>query len=687
MRLKKDKVRKKKSIMTTLLAAFLVPVAMMVVLGLVSYNTASSAILAKYSESAVSTVSAVGNYCNLVCNSISGKALEMVSNSDLRDYYEKLYRKQDSQAMEAFRGTKTLINNVRSTNGYIYSCSVIPENGSYTTTLTGSMTGSPYTDFEQSAQGRFFEQNPTVKKQWMGYHTYLDGNLSSTPDKYALVFYQKMLKNNTVLVMDIDMKVVNDMLNQMDFGDGSIKALISGDGRETAVVQGKEEAAKEETYFVGSEFFEQSRTAEETGSKSVKIDGSRYVYIYTPVGTTGAMICALIPRSNLLSQVGSIRILTIFMVILAAAAAMVTGGIISNGISKVVKSMTRGLEAVAQGDLSGTFCTGRNDEFKVLTGSLNSMLDSMKLVMLEMKQFGTKVSAMAIDVSDKTGGISSSVRNISIAMDEVAKGVQNQAEETENSNEKMVVFAENINTVTDRTQNMSETADKAREAVDKGRVIVQELSSKSDTTVSLTKVFVEDIDEVQKQSAEIQSFVDMISSIAEQTNLLSLNASIEAARAGESGKGFAVVAEEIRKLADQSKESGDQIREIVKNIAGTTEKTTISAKKTEEMIHEQAVALEHTVEVFGMIHNCVIELTEGIGMIAGRLGKIMTEKDQIQDSIQNISSVSEEVAASAQEVTATLGEQVSVIHALLEEVEALKSDARELEQSIGKFKI
>lgn len=270
------------------------------------------------------------------------------------------------------------------------------------------------------------------------------------------------------------------------------------------------------------------------------------------------MICTLIPQSNVLGQVGSIKYITIFMVILAAGAALVTGFVISTGISKTVREMSGGLAKVAQGDLTQDFTTKRQDEFKELTGSLNAMIESMRGLMRDMKQFGSKVTGLAENVSDKTGVINTSMQDIARAMDEVAGGVQGQAEDTESSNENMISFSENITTVTEKTSHMGQTADKAIEAVEQGRVIVQELSGKSDTTVSLTRVLVDDIDAVQKNSEEIKSFVDVINSIAGQTNLLSLNASIEAARAGEAGRGFAVVAEEIRKLADQSKESGNK---------------------------------------------------------------------------------------------------------------------------------
>ncbi len=690
----------KKSILGTLLVAFMVPVVLMITLGVVSYRTASSGIVDKYKESAQSTVSAVGDYFNLVCTNISNKALEMITNSDVGDYYDKYYGKQESKALETFRSAKSDIGNAKSTNKNIYSCTVIPEAGAYLSTLSGGMTETPMADFSNTAEGQYFAANSTQRNRWMGYQTYLDDNMQSKQEKYAMVYYQKFSKSDAYLVMSLDISVAEKMLGEMDFGKGSVKALVTYDGREVAFEQKtdnpaeadsvsdeKEEAADAKQWFVGSDFYESTKEAEEPGYMDVKINGKKYVYIYTPVGNTKAMICTLIPQSNVLGQVGSIKYITIFMVILAAGAALVTGFVISTGISKTVREMSGGLAKVAQGDLTQDFTTKRQDEFKELTGSLNAMIESMRGLMRDMKQFGSKVTGLAENVSDKTGVINTSMQDIARAMGEVAGGVQGQAEDTESSNENMISFSENITTVTEKTSHMGQTADKAIEAVEQGRVIVQELSGKSDTTVSLTRVLVDDIDAVQKNSEEIKSFVDVINSIAGQTNLLSLNASIEAARAGEAGRGFAVVAEEIRKLADQSKESGNKIHEIVKKIGETADKTTASAREAESMVNEQARALQETVNVFEMIQDCVGELVEGIRLITQRLEESMLEKDKVESSLQNIASVSEEVAASTQEVTATLGEQVSVVQTLKEEVELLRSDALELDKSIERFKI
>ena len=267
----------------------------------------------------------------------------------------------------------------------------------------------------------------------------------------------------------------------------------------------------------------------------------------------------------------------------------------------------------------------------------------------------------------------------------MATGVQTQAKEADNSNCKMSDFAVKIDGVCEGAGDMTNTVDKATSVVEQGRVIVDELNKKSETTVAITKVLVENINDVQERSTEIEGFIDTINSIARQTNLLSLNASIEAARAGENGRGFAVVAEEIRKLADESMQAGKSIKDIVENIRETTRRTTKSAREAETIIFAQATSLEETIQVFGEINSCVENLVDGLKHIADSMQEINGEKEQVQESIHSISVVSEQSAVATEEVTATLDDQVKIVSDLAMDVELLKKEADALDESIGRF--
>ena len=684
-------VGKARKIQNVLISAFMVPVFFIVVLGVVSYRRASDTIVEKYKESSMSAISAESLYFSLLCDTVEVKANEIIIDSNTSGYYEKYYR--SNKAHDSYRNLRNNFIQAVGSVDYIQFYDIIALNGNQFTTRVDSnlLPEDAYDAFLASPEAVYLSD---ARKAWIGNNTYFDQVFGQSDAESGIVLYQKFLKAKALVSLEIKRQSILDALAEMDFGEGSYKAIVTQDGREIGV---RDVLADDgvtmvqqnmtETMFVGNSFYEESRYAEETGSMEINHQGKRYLYVYAPTGATGITLCGLIPYENIMEDAKAIRNITVILVILAVAIALIIGNRIAVSISKTLYEMVDSLEKVAEGDLTTDFVTKRKDEFLRLNEGLNHMLNGFRDIITDVKGFGKEVNNLSGTVAEIADSIHVSMSGISDSADEVARGVVSQSEDAENCNVKMTEFSNQIIVVCEQAENMGSMTDKASDAVRQGKVIIENLNQQSETIVKLANELGQDIENVKKRSDDIEDIIDTINEIASQTNLLSLNASIEAARAGENGRGFSVVADEIRKLASQSMEAADQIKHIVENIRKTTQQTTDSAKKTEEYIFKQADSLEETITIFASINNCVDELVTGLNRMLKDMRGISNERNQMEDSIHSISAVSHQIAASTGGVANTLGEQVQLLSKLTEQAERLARRVASLEKAMSKFKI
>lgn len=351
-----------------------------------------------------------------------------------------------------------------------------------------------------------------------------------------------------------------------------------------------------------------------------------------------------------------------------------------------LREIVEGMEQ-KNGDLTKRVKERTKDEVGQLVSGINKFIETLQLTISDIK---SESGIMMRNVDSVTGQITKADENItdvSATMEELAVSmteISGVADNINNSSEEVAKAVVDIATQATEGTAMAKSI----------RNTAQELSKKGVESKENTGAMAGEMRQIMESAVERSRNVEQINlltadilEISSQTNLLALNASIEAARAGEAGRGFAVVASEIRKLAEQSVNSANEIQKIIGTINDKTNDTVRIAKKAEDVVEVQGESLENAEKVFAQIQSRFEELLSNLNEITGGIDTIAEAKSVTIDSIQSISAVSEETAASSEEVTETANRQLGAVEGLNTAAEDLLTNARHLSEAIDLFKI
>lgn len=673
-------LRRFTGIRTTLLLGFAVPVILMAVFGIVSFNQSSKAVITNYENIGSNALNAVRDYIFLGVDAVSSKSYELTDTKSIKSYYNGADEMSSDEDAAAFEKVKTEVDNAKSSHSFIYAMHIIGEQGTSISSV-GDLPVDIYESFLNSEEGKTITA-ALDRYVWVGKHSYLDEKLNNTQINYSVSIIRKMSENNGYIIIDVPKTELSKAVSNIDLGEGSIVGFVTADGMETLA------NTEETSVFSTLDYYKEAAAGSQfNGSSYEKYNGKDYLFLYSKVGSTKAMVCALVPKSTILAQAQSIKLLTLIFVTIASILAIFVGTVIAARIGAEISKLTKSIALAAEGNLTIIFRTKRKDEFLTLSDSLNDMVASMKGLIEQVALVGNTVKGSADSLSHTSGDILTSTKDISLAIDEIEKGVVQQASDTEQCLMQMSTLSDKINQVYNNTYEIEQIAKNTKVIVGDGITTIDELNSKSSATTDITKVVINEIEELEQQSGSIENFVEVINGIADQTNLLSLNASIEAARAGEAGRGFAVVAAEIRKLAEQSVKASTQINTVVRNIKEKTKVTANSAKQAERIVGSQMEALSKTIQTFENINEHVGNLVSNLNNIAEGVRGIENAKDDTLDAVRNISAVSQQTATSSEEVSATAMNQITSVEYLSKSADELAGEAKRLEELIQLFQI
>lgn len=686
-------------------AAFIIPVFLMVVLGVISYTRSEAALTSSYEATAKSTVDTTADYLDLVIETIRTSSYDIALSSIAREYYGGAYSDDLYNESKIYTTLNNEIEARKIGNKYIKNIVLTANYGNGISTAVSYTPDGFYEKFKSLDIAKQVDENDIL---WVGSHTEID-DIAQTSG-YAFSVIRKAIntyyKQVGYLIVDVDYSKIAETITKVNLGEGAIVALITPDGRELSFRQEpaveEQEGAEGEvkkssklssdvldnTYITGSDVYGIIQASEEaTGSEYIEYEGEQYLLIYNKLDAEGFVVATLVPRSYIVGDASQIAVITAVTVVVTAFIVIFIGLVLSTSIGTTIRKIMNGLEKAATGDLTVNVKTRRKDEFKILCGSINTMIGNIRTLLDKADTVSEAVGKASGSVADNSGVLLEETKSITSSIAEVEQGIVMQAQDAENCLVRMDDLSKKIEIVTDNTNKIAEIADNTKGIVSSGLGTIEELKDKAKATSKVTAEVIANIQDLDEASGSIAKIIGAINDIADQTSLLSLNASIEAARAGDAGRGFAVVADSIRKLAEQSVNSVNEIKDIVGKIQKQTVDTVEVAKQAEQIVSSQEDALKNTIDVFHDIDNHVSGLADNLSKITEGINDMDVAKRDTLSAIESISAVAEETASSATEVNNAAARQLEAVEKLNNESEGLIARSDDLVEAINKFTI
>ncbi len=480
-----------------------------------------------------------------------------------------------------------------------------------------------------------------------------------------------------------NMKNIAASINSFKYGKSGELFLISPDNGKVLLSTDPADVGTN----MGSQNWYANISSQSSGTVNYTLDGKSRYGIFGTL-PSGAKVLMSATYGDIVSSANYDTLILIIIGIILAIIALIAGWLFGSfTISNPLKALIPKIERFASNDLTVDLSDNGKDEIAKLSNAFAEAVKARKNGLVIMKNSSDAIfkgsedlNGIVHDTSNnvrelnaKTGSLSSESQNISASIEETSASVQEVASSAQN--------------IANTIQEISEESQKISDGAEKGRASLESMKNDFSNIEGVSKETSESVKSLVELSNNVGQIVNEINKIAEQTNLLALNAAIEAARAGEAGKGFAVVADEIRKLAESSKNSTQRIAKILQDIVTRSTKVSDETSKSLEAIEKTSKSIEEVFEELKNIIEQVKNVSARIETVAAASQEESASSEEMASAMDTASKSIAKVASEVEGISEFGKKNEELVNELLALVENLKVQSEDLGKYVSGYKM